>query len=565
MVRNAKNKEWEQLGKELEKDAKGNLRSFWARVNESRRSKESTTHIHDRNGEVLSEETEVIRRWKEHFEGLLQKTDGPYQNTTWREVPLEDDQEILKEEVRRAVKRLKMRKAPGICGVVSEMLKAGGEVVVEWLTEVFNMVWRIGVAPEDWKNAVIVPVYKKGSRLDCSNYRGISLMSIVGKVFARVLNERVKEVTGDKVMDEQGGFRSGRGCCDQIFAVKQMVKKTIEKDRKMYMAFVDLEKAYDNVSREKLWKVLDEYGVKGKLLGAIQALYVDGKARVKVGGVESELFGVHRGVRQGCTLSPWLFNVFIDRVTREAKRQFRSEVKLSTGDVGVLLFADDMVVMAESAEGLQSNLQVLSDILSRWELKVNWRKTKMMRVAKKREECEVKIGEEKIEQVDVMKYLGVMISSDGSMDKEVEARIGIATRVIGGMNEMVLKRKELSRSTKLKVVNATAMPTLMYGCETWSLSKRQQSKMQATQMNVLRRIEGVSRLDRVRNEDVREKLQQEGVRDMVKSRQEKWKIRMEEMSLERTTKKIFVGEMEGKRPRGRPRLKWTDNFKDSYR
>ena len=90
---------------------------------------------------------------------------------------------------------------------------------------------------------------------------------------------------------------------------------------------------------------------------------------------------------------------------------------------------------------------------------------------------------------------------------------------------------------------------------------RTEWKVQATQMNVLRRIQGVSRLDRVRNVDAREKLQQEGVLDTVKSRQEKWKIRMEEMSLERTTKKIFVGEMEGKRPRGRPRLKWTDNFK----
>ena len=478
-----------------------------------------------------------------------------------RVVAVVDDLEITKEEVRRDVRRLKTGKAPGICGIVPEMLKAGGEVVVVWMTKVFNMVWREGVAPGDWRNAVIVPVYKKGSRLDCTNYRGISLMSIVGKVFARVLNERVKVLTGDKVMDEQGGFRLGRGCIDQIFAVKQIVEKIIEKNKKVYMAFVDLEKAYDNVSREKLWKVLDEYGVKGKLLRAIQALYEDGKARVKVGGLESELFGVHRGVRQGCTLSPWLFNVFIDRVTREARRHFRSEVKLSTGDVGVLLFADDMVVMAESVEGLQSNLQVLSDVLNRWELKVNWRKTKMMRVARKSEECEVKIGEETIEQVDAMKYLGVMISSDGSMEKEVEARIGSAKQVIGGLSEIVLRRKELSRNTKLKVMNATMMPTLLYGSETWSLSKKQQSRIQATQMNVLRRIEGLSRLDRVRNVDIREKLRQEGVLDMVKSRQERWRVRMEEMSGERTTRKIFDGEMGGKRPRGRPRLRWTDNFK----
>ena len=167
----------------------------------------------------------------------------------------------------------------------------------------------------------------------------------------------------------------------------------------------------------------------------------------------------------------------------------------------------------------------------------------MMRVARKSEECEVKIGEETIEQVDAMKYLGVMISSDGSMEKEVEARIGSATQVIGGLSEIVLKRKELSRNTKLKVMNATMMPTLLYGSETWSLSKKQQSRIQATQMNVLRRIEGLSRLDRVRNVDIREKLRQEGVLDMVKSRQERWRVRMEEMSGERTTRKIFEGDM----------------------
>ena len=105
------------------------------------------------------------------------------------------------------------------------------------------------------------------------------------------------------------------------------------------------------------------------------------------------------------------------------------------------------------------------------------------------------------------------------------------------------------------------MPVLMYGCETWSLTKKQQSKVQATQMNVLRRIEGVNRLDRVRNADIRERLNQEGVLDLVKRRQESWKSRLEEMNFEKTMKKVFVGDMEGKRPRGRPRLRWIDNFK----
>ena len=137
---------------------------------------------------------------------------------------------------------------------------------------------------------------------------------------------------------------------------------------------------------------------------AIQALYVGSKACVKVGGLTSEDFEVCRGVRQGCTLSPWLFNLFMDNVMREARGSFVGEVQLSTGEVGVLLFADDMVVMADSKEGLQHNLKTVSDMLNKWELKINWRTTKVMRVARDREEFEVKIGDEVIEQVDTMSF-----------------------------------------------------------------------------------------------------------------------------------------------------------------
>ena len=120
---------------------------------------------------------------------------------------------------------------------------------------------------------------------------------------------------------------------------------------------------------------------------------------------------------------------------------------------------------------------------------------KVMRVTRQKGVCEVRIGDQKLEQVDEMKYLGVMISVNRSMEKEVEARIGNATRMIGGMSEVVLRRNELSKNTKPKVVNATMIPTLMHGCEAWSLSKKLQSRVQATQMRVLRRIEVVNTID----------------------------------------------------------------------
>ena len=132
------------------------------------------------------------------------------------------------------------------------------------------------------------------------------------------------------------------------------------------MASVDLEKAYDNVNRGKMWKALEEYGVQGELLRVTQALCEGSKACVKVGQSETEMFGVQKGVRQGCTLSPWLFNVFVDEVVKEARREFVSGVKLSTRGVEVLMFEDDMVLMAESAEGLERNLGVMSEALRRW-------------------------------------------------------------------------------------------------------------------------------------------------------------------------------------------------------
>ena len=137
------------------------------------------------------------------------------------------------------------------------MLKAGGDTVVRWLHIIFNMVWEEGKAPEDWQKVVMVAIHEKGSKKLCKNHRGISLLSIPGKVFAKILDARICQVTEGQVK-EQAGFRVERGCIrrDQIFVMRQLAEKTIEKDDKMYAAFIDLEKAYDKVWREDMWRTL---------------------------------------------------------------------------------------------------------------------------------------------------------------------------------------------------------------------------------------------------------------------------------------------------------------------
>ncbi len=120
-----------------------------------------------------------------------------------------------------------------------------------------NLVWEQSKVPEDWRKAIIVPLYKgKGNRKECNSYRGISLLSVPGKIYGRNLKERMMKVTDKSVGDEQGGFWKGRGCVDQIFAMKILVKKYPEKDRKLFAAFMDLEKTYDRVDRKGLWETL---------------------------------------------------------------------------------------------------------------------------------------------------------------------------------------------------------------------------------------------------------------------------------------------------------------------
>ncbi len=202
--------------------------------------------------------------WKGYFEWFMNnRAEGEAVTTS---MSIEADRgrvlmyrEIGRLEVERAIPRLKCRKVAGIDGITEEMLSMGGDAVVEWMLLICERTWKKGEVPVDWKRAIIVPLYK-------GKYRGISLLSVPGKMRERILTERLIEVTEGKLSEKWGGFRKGRGCVDQIFAMKMLVEEYFEKDRKLYAAFMDLEKAYDRVDREALGSVLKIYGVGRQLL-----------------------------------------------------------------------------------------------------------------------------------------------------------------------------------------------------------------------------------------------------------------------------------------------------------
>ena len=227
--------------------------------------------------------------------------------------------------------------------------------------------------------------------MKCENYRSISLLSIPSKVYARILDERTRCVTKSKVLEAQGGFRKGRSCMDQLFIIRQLSEKMIEKNKKMVVACVDVQKAYDRVGRNKLWNVLEEYGVTGRLLRAIRSLYEKSEACVRVKDELSRCnwFPISQGVRQGCVMSPWLFNVFMDKIVREGMENFVGGVKMSTTEVSIVLFADDVMLLTEREEDMETNLRELKKAMSNWGMKIHWGKTKVMVVSRQEEGCKV--------------------------------------------------------------------------------------------------------------------------------------------------------------------------------
>ena len=366
-----------------------------------------------------------------------------------------------------------------------------------------------------------------------------------------------------------GGFRKGRGCVDQVFALKNVCEKYLEKNRCVYMAFMDLEKAYDRVEREALWKVLNMYGVERKLVRAVKIFYEDSMACVRVGRVESDWFGVKVGLRQGCVMSPWLFNLYADGVVREVKARVQGKgVTLVSANEEVyevcqLLFADDTVLVADSREKLQSLVNAFGVVCERRKLNVNVSKSKVMWCNREgRQGLHISLNGKRLEEVNCFRYLGVDVKSDGRSEVEVAHRMEKGMQVFGALGS-VWKGKGVSVEAKVGMYESIVVPTVLYGCETWCLNARERKKVDVMEMKCLRSICGVRLVDRVRNERVRERC---GIKVRLLERANRgvlrWFGHVERMSGERLVKKVYKSKVEGVRGIGCPRRKWLDGVKD---
>ena len=451
---------------------------------------------HDNTGEGLDG---IITQYKSavlgNSEDYKSKTDNFRQRI--------EEKSITKEETCNAIKRLKNGKAQGVDNVPNEFLKYGGEELYERLTKIFNEILDTGYIPKQWKISRTRLLYKSGKKIELDNYRGITILSNIGKVYCKILANRIEQyIENNNVLGKtQYGFRRNRRASDALFILTQIVEQRRKKGKGLLLAFLDIRKAYDRVWRKGLWRIMEQVGIQGKILLSIKSLYQNTTTIVQMENIITDSIDLEEGLRQGCTLSPVLFSIYISSIGRALER---SNMGVIVGEyrIPALFFADDMVIIAENSYQLKSMLKIVAEESGKLKITFNARKSKVLvnwREPNKENKWEMKSDtyEEKdkliyIEEAQSYKYLGVILQLRGRFFKGNE-EIQKQNAAKHGRIMRAYAKSTLNKAYSAKIAwERIIIPKITYGTEVIASSKGWINHIYREQISMGRFITGGS-------------------------------------------------------------------------
>lgn len=374
-------------------------------------------------------------------------------------------------EVRSALKALKNSKAAGIDLIKNEFLKYGADVMLLPLVKLFNKILQVQKFPTVWNISFISVIHKSGSTYDCENYRGISVCSCLGKLFTKLIQIRISNFLSDNdiLEDNQAGFRANYRTTDQIFIVKTLLNKYLHKLKKpIYACFVDFSKAFDSVWRQGLFHKLHNLGIKGNILETIKHMYSTTQFCIKKDNFISNPIPNNKGVKQGDSLSPTLFNIYINDLG--SCLNGCDPVLLGDTPLNHLLFADDLLLMSESSSGLQECLGKLEQFCHKWKLEVNLNKTKIMIFSKGRRKYEnyyFSYRDAHLEIVDQYKYLGVSFFYNGNLKHAADDLYNKGLKAMFSLRKKVSNFSQFPLELSSKLFDSLLRPIITYGSEVW--------------------------------------------------------------------------------------------------
>ena len=522
--------------------------------------------VKDLEGNTIFDKEEQNRRWMEHFQTLLNRP--PPENPpdilpARRDLPISCDPPT-REEIAQAARKLNSNKAAGPDSIPPEALKADIDSTVEVLHKLFEKIWNDERFPQDWREGHLVKLPKKGDLGNCSNYRGITLLSIPGKVFNRVLLDRIKDAVDAQLRDNQAGFRKNRSCIDQIATLRIIIEQSIEWNSSLFVNFIDYEKAFDSVDRASLWKIMRHYGIPKKIVNLTERMYDGTSCRVLNDGQLTDSFEIKTGVRQGCLLSPFLFILAIDWALKETTAGKKDGIQWTLwSQLDDLDFADDLALLSHNQQQMQrktSQLEKLSKCLG---LRIHPGKSKVLKVKSTSKEPVI-VNDKPLEEVENFTYLGSIMNDRGGTTADIKARTGKA-RVAFNSLKKVWKDRTISNKTKVRLFNSNVKSVLLYGCETWSLTQTLLKKLQSFVNTCLRRILRIHWPERICNTDLWERTSQQPLDEEIGQRRWRWighTLRKPNSSI---TRHALQWNPQGRRNPGRPRATWRRGIEDDLK
>lgn len=523
----------------------------------SKQFKPRTWVVEDESGIPLQDIDAITHRWRKYCIQLYNAPTSTHRMTSWDNINMEPP--IIRSEVTAALAAIKPKKAPGPDQLTAEILKAMGPAAVDALHKICNDIWHTGDWPNDWTKSVILPLHKKGTTTKCDNYRTLALLSHASKILLHIINNRIRHFLDWQIPQEQAGFVKGKGTREQILNIRQLIEKSYEFNTPLILCFIDYSKAFDCVVWSNLWKVLRELGVPEHLVALIKALYRNSQGVVKIDHHTSEPFSFGKGVRQGCILSPILFNAYGECIIRRACENWHGGVTIGGIKVSNLRYADDTTLLAASEAEMVDILSRMERISLEMGLKINHNKTKLM-IVDRSNKLQL-TGALSLETVEDFIYLGANINNTGSCEKEIRRRIGMAKTAMTQL-QRIWRDRNISRKTKIKLVNSLVFSIFSYGAETWTLKKADRDRIDAFEMWCWRRMLQIpwtafrTNVSILRELKIKTRLSTLCLRKILEFFGHI--ARKEGHNLEQL---MVTGKVDGKRPRGRSPTRWTDQIR----
>jgi hypothetical protein len=432
-----------------------------------------------RNLDLSMKEHVKPAQFRDYYSELFrhEETVTTHYNThigTKKECSLDD--EFSFSELNMAIKKLALKKAPGPDSVINEIWHALDTNQRLLLLDTINDMWRNCDVPSQLTEVLITPIFKKGDRKEACNYRPICLVNTSLKLITMLMANRLSEwcEENDKISPYQAAYRKGFGCESQVFALNAILQTKINtKNGRVFALFVDISKAFDSVVHSKLWIRLKNIGISPRFIAFIQAIYSNVNAKVRTVHGESDGFKLEKGVLQGESLSPKLFTIFMEQIVEILYQSDIPTLKVAAEDIHLLLYADDIVILASNAIDLQKKIGVLKEFFDQNNLSVNLGKTKCVvfrRKKSKRSSIPTLFwGENEVEVVDKYTYLGVTFYWNLDFGKTAEEFLLKAKVAEKHLFDIFRRSKMSTFDSRIKLFESLVRSVLMYCCPVWGL------------------------------------------------------------------------------------------------